>query len=136
VFRYGIQSSVEWLCDIQKSSWPIGELPNDCSPSWVRNRGQYVCQLIHGDITPQGVMSCKSFLGIFLRCGENRAIRNRDAATTAFEVGYESASQFHREYSRLFGQPLIGDIKGLRAADIYALGIDPRWITGCFAPIL
>ncbi len=28
-----------------------------------------------------------------------------DAASAAFEVGYESASQFNREYSRLFGQP-------------------------------
>ncbi len=27
-----------------------------------------------------------------------------DAASVAFEVGYESASQFNREYSRLFGQ--------------------------------
>jgi AraC-like DNA-binding protein len=37
-----------------------------------------------------------------------------DAATVAFEVGYESASQFNREYSRLFGQPPIRDIRGLR----------------------
>jgi transcriptional regulator GlxA family with amidase domain len=28
-----------------------------------------------------------------------------DAATAAFEVGYESASHFNREYNRLFGQP-------------------------------
>ena len=28
-----------------------------------------------------------------------------DAASVAFAVGYESASQFNREYSRLFGQP-------------------------------
>ncbi len=41
------------------------ELPNDCSPSWVRNRGQYVCQLIHDNITPYGVMSCKIFVGHF-----------------------------------------------------------------------
>jgi AraC-like DNA-binding protein len=34
-----------------------------------------------------------------------------DAASAAFEVGYESASQFNREYSRLFGQPPIRDIK-------------------------
>jgi len=27
-----------------------------------------------------------------------------DAASAAFEVGYESASQFNREYSRFFGQ--------------------------------
>jgi len=38
-----------------------------------------------------------------------------DAATVAFEVGYESASQFNREYSRLFGQPPIRDIRSLRS---------------------
>ena len=37
-----------------------------------------------------------------------------DAATVAFEVGYESASQFNREYSRLFGQPPVRDIQRLR----------------------
>ena len=39
-----------------------------------------------------------------------------DAATVAFEVGYESASQFNREYSRLFGQPPIRDVRTLRSA--------------------
>lgn len=34
-----------------------------------------------------------------------------DAATAAFEVGYESASQFNREYSRFFGQPPMRDVK-------------------------
>jgi transcriptional regulator GlxA family with amidase domain len=29
----------------------------------------------------------------------------RDAASIAFTVGYESASQFSREYARLFGMP-------------------------------
>jgi AraC-like DNA-binding protein len=37
-----------------------------------------------------------------------------DAATAAFQVGYESASQFNREYSRLFGSPPLRDIKNLR----------------------
>jgi len=36
-----------------------------------------------------------------------------DAATAAFEVGYESASQFSREYRRLFGQPPMRDVKNL-----------------------
>ena len=36
-----------------------------------------------------------------------------DASAVAFEVGYESASQFNREYSRFFGQPPIRDIKAL-----------------------
>jgi len=37
-----------------------------------------------------------------------------DAASAAFEVGYESASQFSREYSRFFGQPPIRDVKSRR----------------------
>jgi AraC-like DNA-binding protein len=39
-----------------------------------------------------------------------------DAASAAFEVGYESPSQFNREYSRLFGQPPMRDIRTLRFA--------------------
>jgi AraC-like DNA-binding protein len=38
-----------------------------------------------------------------------------DAASAAFQVGYESPSQFNREYRRFFGQPPIRDIKALRA---------------------
>jgi AraC-like DNA-binding protein len=38
-----------------------------------------------------------------------------DAASAAFEVGYESASQFSREYSRFFGQPPLRDVRTLRS---------------------
>jgi AraC-like DNA-binding protein len=38
-----------------------------------------------------------------------------DAGSAAFEVGYESASQFNREYSRFFGQPPMRDVRTLRA---------------------
>jgi AraC-like DNA-binding protein len=37
-----------------------------------------------------------------------------DATSVAYEVGYESVSQFSREYSRFFGQPPLRDIKALR----------------------
>lgn len=37
-----------------------------------------------------------------------------DAANAGFQVGYESPSQFSREYSKLFGLPPISDIKRLR----------------------
>ena len=37
-----------------------------------------------------------------------------DAATAAFEVGYESPSQFSREYHRVFGAPPLRDITSLR----------------------
>jgi AraC-like DNA-binding protein len=38
-----------------------------------------------------------------------------DAASAAFAVGYESPSQFNREYSRFFGQPPMRDIRALRS---------------------
>lgn len=41
-------------------------------------------------------------------------LKSTDAADVAFQVGYESPSQFSREYSRMFGLPPIEDIKRLR----------------------
>jgi AraC-like DNA-binding protein len=43
------------------------------------------------------------------------------AASVAFEVGYESASQFNREYSRFFGQPPMRDVRTLRSPSVPAL---------------
>jgi len=37
-----------------------------------------------------------------------------DATSAAYEVGYESVSQFSREYSRFFGEPPMRDVKALR----------------------
>lgn len=37
-----------------------------------------------------------------------------DAANAAFQVGYESPSQFSREYNRMFGAPPLRDITKLR----------------------
>ena len=47
-----------------------------------------------------------------------------DAASVGFAVGYESPSQFSREYSRLFGAPPGRDAARLRAA-----AIDPEELT-------
>ncbi|MFI5294469.1 MAG: AraC family transcriptional regulator N-terminal domain-containing protein [Thermodesulfovibrionales bacterium] len=53
----------------------------------------------------------------WLRLNEARRLmlaENQDAATAAFQVGYESPSQFSREYSRLFGDSPLRNITGLR----------------------
>ena len=53
----------------------------------------------------------------WLRLNEARRLmltERLDAATAAFEVGYESPSQFSREYSRVFGAPPLRDITYLR----------------------
>jgi AraC-like DNA-binding protein len=52
-----------------------------------------------------------------LRLTEARQILladNADAASVAYRVGYQSASQFSREYARMFGAPPIRDVQNIR----------------------
>jgi AraC-like DNA-binding protein len=56
-----------------------------------------------------------------LRLQEARQLmlnENLDAGSAAVHVGYESASQFSREYSRLFGAPPQRDITRMRLAPV------------------
>jgi AraC-like DNA-binding protein len=46
---------------------------------------------------------------------ERMLVDGMDAASAAFAVGYESASQFNREYSRFFGQPPRRNVRSLRS---------------------
>ncbi|MEH2418565.1 AraC family transcriptional regulator [Nostoc sp.] len=101
-----------------------------------------VIKLIKGDFTKpmrveelagQGSMSPSSFHHHFksvtsmsplqyqkqLRLLEARRLilaENSNAANAAYQVGYESQSQFSREYSRMFGAPPIRDIERFRTA--------------------
>lgn len=54
----------------------------------------------------------------WLRLNEARRLmlnEHQDAASAAFKVGYESPSQFSREYGRLFGAPPKQDIARMRS---------------------
>jgi len=54
-----------------------------------------------------------------LRLTEARQLllaRGTDAASAAYRVGYQSVSQFSREYARMFGAPPMRDIAGIRSA--------------------
>ena len=60
-----------------------------------------------------------------LRLQEARRLilsQSLDAATAGHSVGYESPSQFSREYKRVFGAPPARDIARLR--------ILPAWLQG------
>ena len=51
-----------------------------------------------------------------IRLNEARRLmltEHMDASTAAYEVGYDSPSQFSREYNRQFGAPPMRDIKNL-----------------------
>jgi len=59
-----------------------------------------------------------------LQTARQRMLMDRiDASTVAYEVGYESVSQFTREYSRLFGQPPVRDIKAIRNVNIVSSSV-------------
>jgi AraC-like DNA-binding protein len=54
-----------------------------------------------------------------IRLQEARRImlgENLDAASAGYRVGYDDASQFSREYKRMFGQPPVRDVERLREA--------------------
>jgi AraC-like DNA-binding protein len=64
----------------------------------------------------------------WLRLQEARRLmlaEHLDASSAAFEVGYESPSQFSREYSRLFKAPPSRDIKAFRDGAESAQGDGP-----------
>lgn len=54
-----------------------------------------------------------------IRLNEARRLmlaENMDAGNASFQVGYESPTQFNREYKRMFGKPPRVDIKNLQTA--------------------
>ncbi|ELA8130012.1 AraC family transcriptional regulator [Vibrio parahaemolyticus] len=96
---------------------------------WLKNN--FVKPLSVGDLASFTGMSKSSFYTHFrsmtsmtplqfqkkLRLSEARRLmltENLDAMAATFKVGYESPSQFSREYNRLFGAPPSKDIKSLR----------------------
>jgi len=96
---------------------------------WLKNN--FAQQLRIDDLASQARMSTSSFHNHFrsmtalsplqyqkhLRLHEARRLmlaERMDAANAAFQVGYESPSQFNREYNRQFGAPPLRDITNLR----------------------
>lgn len=96
---------------------------------WLK--ANYALPLSVGELASYSGMSKSAFYSHFrsmtsmtplqfqkkLRLNEARRLmltENLDALATTFKVGYESPSQFSREYSRLFGAPPSKDIKNLR----------------------
>jgi len=96
-------------------------------------KAEFTKPLSMDDLAKQARMSSASFHRHFkavtsmsplqyqkqLRLVEARRLmlaENADATQAAYQVGYESPSQFSREYSRMFGAPPIKDIERLRIA--------------------
>lgn len=100
--------------------------------NWIKNHFNQPLRV--DDLAKQARMSTSTFHHHFrsmtnlsplqfqkqLRLSEARNLmltEHFDAASASFEVGYESPSQFSREYGRLFGAPPSRDISNLRNLD-------------------
>lgn len=102
-----IARAIDWLKSNYTSSLRVDELASYSGMS---------TSTFHHHFRAMTAMSPLQFQK-WLRLHEARQLmytEHLDAATAAFQVGYESPSQFNREYSRLFGAPPLRDIKNMR----------------------
>jgi AraC-like DNA-binding protein len=104
---YQIAQAIDWLKDNFDKTFRVEDLATKAGIS---------TSTFHHRFRSMTAMSPLQFQKR-LRLNEARQpmlTENLDAATAAFQVGYESPSQFSREYSRLFGAPPLRDITNLR----------------------
>lgn len=103
---YQISKTIEWIKDNFDKTLRVEDLATKAGMS---------TSTFHHQFRSMTAMSPLQFQKR-LRLNEARQLmltERLDAATAAFQVGYESPSQFSREYSRQFGAPPQRDIKNL-----------------------
>jgi transcriptional regulator GlxA family with amidase domain len=104
-----IAQAINWLKEHFRSAVPIDELAARVSMS--------SSTFYHHFRTMTAVSPLQFQKQLRLQEARRLMLEERvEAATAAFQVGYESASQFNREYSRLFGAPPLRDITNYRKA--------------------
>lgn len=106
---YQIARAIDWLKANYQSSFKVEDLAGKAGLS---------VSAFHAHFRAMTAMSPLQYQKR-LRLNEARRLMlmNRvDASTAAFSVGYESPSQFSREYSRMFGAPPVRDIRNLTQA--------------------
>lgn len=108
---YQIARAVDWIKNNFDKPFRIEELANKAGLS---------TSAFHNRFRSMTAMSPLQFQKR-MRLNEARRLmltEHIDASAAAFEVGYESPSQFSREYSRMFGAPPMRDIKNLSQAAV------------------
>lgn len=104
----GIGRAIEWLTTNFKSPLKVEELAKLANMSTSSLHHKFKAFAMMGPLQYQKR----------LRLEEARRLLMSglaDATSAAFDVGYESPSQFIREYRRLFGLPPLRDVKLMRS---------------------
>jgi AraC-like DNA-binding protein len=102
-----ISGAVRWIADHYSESFRIEELARDCGMS---------TSTFHRSFQAATALSPIQFQKQ-IRLQRSRLMlmtESRDVATVGYRVGYDSASQFSREYRRQFGLPPGRDAARLR----------------------
>jgi AraC-like DNA-binding protein len=100
----GIGKAVAWLKDNFDRRVKIDELARECHMSVSSLQHKFKAVTTMGPLQYQKRLRLEEARRRLLRGGT-------DATSAAFAVGYESASQFSREYRRLFGLPPSRDAR-------------------------
>jgi AraC-like DNA-binding protein len=113
-YGHQIAKAIEWLKDNFRSSFLVKELADlvGMSPSSFHAHFHSLTAL--SPIQYQKKLRLLEARRIML-------VDKLDASDAGYRVGYESPSQFSREYSRLFGAPPSKDLKNLRN-DVFLAG--------------
>lgn len=102
----GISKAISWIRDNFNQPLKIEKLAKDLHMSVSSLQHKFKSATTMGLLQYQKNLRLQEAKRLLLAGGI-------DVASTAFEVGYESPSQFNREYRRLFGASPLADIKSL-----------------------
>src|SRR5258706_4184775 len=103
----GIGKAIAWIREHYARSFTVEELATSNNMSGSGLHHQFKAITTMGPLQYQKHLRLQEASRLMLS-------GSMDATTAALEVGYESPSQFSREYRRLFGLPPLQDIKAVR----------------------
>lgn len=112
----GVGKAIHWIKKNYASSFTIEELAKTCNMSISGLHHKFKA------VTTMGPLQYQKQLRL-LEARRLMLSGPMGATTAALTVGYESPSQFNREYRRLFGLPPLQDMKSLRKTS-YAGGFE------------
>ncbi|MBO7743496.1 AraC family transcriptional regulator [Paenibacillus sp. MWE-103] len=106
----GIGKAIAWIKENYARSFTAGELARytNMSVSGLQHKFKLVTSM--GPLQYQKQLRLQAARRLMLG-------GSMDVTTAALAVGYESTSQFNREYRRLFGLPPLQDMKAIQTAE-------------------
>lgn len=109
-----VARAISWIKEHYRAPFDMAELASEARLSSSALHQHFKSVTLMSPLQYQKRLRLQEARRLMLFHGE-------DAASAGFAVGYESPSQFSREYRRLFGEPPLRDIANLMAnADVFA----------------